>query len=64
VVDAGYEGALGAMLEVKNPCGIVLYRDAKIAQLVVMRMEREVEGYKGVYQGARSSVGIDGTPKD
>ncbi|KAH0348809.1 dUTPase-like protein, partial [Aureobasidium melanogenum] len=60
VVDAGYEGAMGALLEVKNPCGVILYRDAKLAQLVLEQMEREVEGYNGVYQSSTSSVGVDG----
>jgi dUTP pyrophosphatase len=60
VVDAGYEGAMGALLEVKNPCGVILYRDAKLAQLVLEQMEREVVGYNGVYQSSTTSVGVDG----
>lgn len=60
VVDAGYEGAMGALLEVKNPSGVILYKDAKLAQLVLEQMEQEVEGYNGVYQSSNSSVGVDG----
>jgi dUTP pyrophosphatase len=63
VVDAGYEGAMGALLEVKNPCGVVLYRDAKLAQIVLEQMEGEVEGYNGVYQSSTSSIGVDGAKK-
>lgn len=60
VVDAGYEGAMGALLEVKNSSGVVLHKHAKLAQLVLEQMEREVEGYNGVYQSSTSSVGVDG----
>ncbi|PYH36990.1 putative dUTPase [Aspergillus neoniger CBS 115656] len=61
VVDAGYEGALGALMEVKNPHGVVLYRDAKLAQIVFEELSKEVEGYNGIYQASTSSVGRDGT---
>ncbi|KEQ97900.1 hypothetical protein AUEXF2481DRAFT_554110 [Aureobasidium subglaciale EXF-2481] len=63
VVDAGYEGALGALLDVKNPHGILLHKDAKLAQIVLEQMEREVEGYSGVYQSSTSSAGVDGSTK-
>ena len=63
VVDAGYEGAMGALLEVKNPHGVVLYRDAKLAQIVFEQMEGMVEGYSGVYQASTSSIGVDGAAK-
>ncbi|KAI4730111.1 dUTPase-like protein [Aureobasidium sp. EXF-10728] len=63
VVDAGYEGAMGALLEVKNPHGVVLHKDAKLAQLVLEQMEGEVEGYSGVYQSSINSVGVDGAKK-
>lgn len=33
VVDAGYEGAMGGLLDVRNPFGLVLYRDAKLGQV-------------------------------
>ncbi|KAL4870870.1 hypothetical protein BDV12DRAFT_184220 [Aspergillus spectabilis] len=61
VVDAGYEGAMGALLEVKNPYGVVHFRDAKLAQIVVEELGETVEGYKTVYLGSRSSMGRDGT---
>jgi dUTP pyrophosphatase len=60
VVDAGYEGAMGAMMDVRNPFGVVLYKDARLAQVVFEELGVVVEGYKGVYQGSSSSVGRDG----
>lgn len=63
VVDAGYEGAMGALMEVKNPNGVILYKDAKIAQIVFEEMTEPVEGYSGVYQSSTSSAGRDGRGK-
>lgn len=60
VIDAGYEGALGALLDVKNPHGISLYRDAKLGQVTMHRLEEKVAGYSGIYQSSKSSVGRDG----
>ncbi|KAJ6004743.1 dUTPase-like protein [Penicillium herquei] len=61
VVDAGYEGAMGALLEVKNPNGIIFYRDAKLAQIVFEELAETVEGYNGIYQSSMTSAGRDGT---
>ncbi|OBT62430.1 hypothetical protein VE03_08615 [Pseudogymnoascus sp. 23342-1-I1] len=63
VVDAGYEGAMGALMEVKNPNGVILYKDAKLAQIVFEEMGESVEGYRGIYQSSTSSVGLDGAKK-
>lgn len=63
VVDAGYEGAMGALMEVKNPHGVVLYRGSKLAQIVVEELGDVVEGYKGIYQASTSSAGRDGVGK-
>lgn len=64
VVDAGYEGAMGALMEVKNPLGVVLWRDAKLAQIVFEEVTGDTgEGYTGVYQGSTSCVGRDGVEK-
>lgn len=63
VVDAGYEGAMGALMEVKNPHGVILYKDAKLAQIVFEEMTQSVDGYKGVYQSSTSSAGRDGRGK-
>ncbi len=59
-VDAGYEGALGALLDVRNPAGMVLYRNAKLAQIVLHMLEEKVAGYQGVYQFSGRSLGRDG----
>lgn len=60
VVDAGYEGALGAFLDVRNPAGILLYRNAKLGQIVMHQLEEKVAGYQGIYQYSGSSLGRDG----
>ncbi|KAJ9315209.1 hypothetical protein DTO271D3_4662 [Paecilomyces variotii] len=60
VVDAGYEGAIGALMEVKNPNGVVLYRNAKLAQIVFEELGETVEGYNGIYQFSTTSIGRDG----
>lgn len=64
VVDAGYEGALGALLDVRNPAGIVLCKNAKLGQIVLHRLEEKVTGYGGIYQHSASSVGRDGPPSE
>jgi dUTP pyrophosphatase len=61
VVDSGYEGAMGALMEVKNPNGVVLHEDAKLAQIVFEQMRETVEGYRGIYQSSTSSVGRNGS---
>ncbi|KAK4161324.1 dUTPase-like protein [Cladorrhinum sp. PSN259] len=60
VVDSGYKGGLGALLDVRNPAGIILYRDAKLGQICFHRMEEKVDGYSGIYQNSVDSVGRDG----
>ncbi|PKY04374.1 putative dUTPase [Aspergillus campestris IBT 28561] len=47
VVDAGYEGALGALIE--------------LAQIVFEKLSETVERYNGIYQSATSSAERDGT---
>lgn len=51
VMDSGYQGVVGAILQVVNPHGLQLMRDAKLAQIVFHQMSEPVEGYSGVYQG-------------
>ncbi|GIZ43341.1 hypothetical protein CKM354_000657300 [Cercospora kikuchii] len=54
VVDSGYKGSLGALLQVLNPHGITLHENARLAQIVFHEMkEKAEEGYSGVYQGAK-----------
>ena len=54
VMDSGYRGAVGALLQVINPNGLRLWEDARIAQLVFHQMTEPTEGYKGIYQGRQS----------
>ncbi len=54
VWDPGYSGRSKALLLVFNPHGIRLYRNARILQLVFLRVLGDVgEGYRGVYRGER-----------
>ncbi|KAM0794460.1 deoxyuridine 5'-triphosphate nucleotidohydrolase [Usnea florida] len=54
VMDSGYKGAVGAMLQVVNPYGLLLFRGARLAQMVFHQMSEPVVGYSGVYQGSGS----------
>ncbi len=52
VWDPGYEGRSEAMLVVNNEHGAELKRNAKIAQLIFIRLEEKAnELYNGVYKG-------------
>jgi dUTP pyrophosphatase len=52
VWDPGYEGRSEAMLVVRNEHGICLKRNAKIGQMVFIRLSEESEsGYDGIYNG-------------
>ena len=54
LMDSGYKGAMGAMLQVMNPHGLLLFRDARLAQMAFHQMSEPVDGYNGVYQGSES----------
>jgi dUTP pyrophosphatase len=54
LMDSGYHGAVGGMLQVVNPHGLRLYRDARLAQIVFHQMSEPVEGYQGQYQGSKA----------
>lgn len=60
VAAAGYEGALGALLDVRNPAEIVLCKNAKLGHIALHRLEEKVAGYRGIYQFSVSSLGRDG----
>ncbi len=49
--DAGYEGRSQSLLVVYNPRGFRLQRNARVMQLIFMRLSQKTEGYKGAYQG-------------
>jgi len=51
VWDAGYTGRSEVGLIVHNEAGIWLSRNARIVQLVFIKLTSETEGYKGIYAG-------------
>lgn len=51
VWDAGYEGRSQALMVVYNPLGFRLQRQARVLQLVFLRLGQETEGYQGRFQG-------------
>jgi len=53
VMDAGYEGAVGAALMVANEEGIWVSKNARLAQMVFHSMSEATKGYAGVYQGSK-----------
>ena len=50
VWDAGYSGRSQSLMVVYNPQGFRLQRNARIVQLVFLRLTGETEGYQGSYQ--------------
>ncbi|MCK5013796.1 MAG: deoxyuridine 5'-triphosphate nucleotidohydrolase [Candidatus Omnitrophica bacterium] len=60
--DPGYKGNSTVVLNVYNPHGVRIYKNARIAQLIYARMESSADKlYDGVYQG--SGI-IDETPSN
>jgi dUTP pyrophosphatase len=51
VWDAGYEGRSQSLLVVYNHRGFRLQKNARVMQLIFMRLSEKTEGYKGAYQG-------------
>ncbi|HOT06649.1 MAG TPA: deoxyuridine 5'-triphosphate nucleotidohydrolase [Methanotrichaceae archaeon] len=50
--DPGYRGRSQSLLVVHNPCGLDLRRDARLMQLLFLRLDRPAEkSYEGIYQG-------------
>jgi len=50
VWDAGYSGRAQSLMVVYNPQGFRLQRNARIVQLVFLKLTQETEGYQGAYQ--------------
>lgn len=50
VWDAGYRGRSEALLVVYNPAGFHVRKDARVIQLIFMRLESSQQGYQGRYQ--------------
>ena len=53
VWDPGYEGRSSSLLVVHNPRGIRLRRNARVTQLLFLRVRGVEEGYRGAYQRER-----------
>lgn len=51
VWDAGYSGRSQSLLVVYNSQGFRVQRNARIVQLVFLKLTQETEGYQGTYQG-------------
>ena len=49
--DAGYSGRSQSLMVVYNSQGFRLQRNARIVQLVFLKLTKETEGYRGAYQG-------------
>jgi dUTP pyrophosphatase len=49
--DAGYSGRSQSLLVVYNPLGFRLEQNARILQLVFLRLTEKTQGYRGIYQG-------------
>ncbi|MFC1928153.1 deoxyuridine 5'-triphosphate nucleotidohydrolase [Chloroflexota bacterium] len=50
VWDAGYSGRSQSLMVVYNSQGFRLQRNARVVQLIFLRLTGETEGYQGVYQ--------------
>jgi dUTP pyrophosphatase len=51
VFDAGYVGRCESLLIVSNPHGFIVEKDARVLQLIFLRLTSSSEGYSGVYKG-------------
>jgi dUTP pyrophosphatase len=51
VWDAGYSGRSQSLMTVYNPQGFRVQKNARVVQLVFLKLTQESEGYRGVYQG-------------
>jgi len=51
VWDAGYSGRSQSLMVVHNPAGFRLQQNARVLQLVFLKLSGETAGYRGIYQG-------------
>ena len=49
--DSGYHGRGYVLMMVENPHGIKLTKDTRICQMYFVFLDRETDGYKGIFQG-------------
>jgi dUTP pyrophosphatase len=54
LLDSGYCGVVGALLQVVNPKGIRLWENARLGQIVFHQMSESTDGYDGLYQGCEA----------
>ncbi|KAI0907473.1 dUTPase-like protein [Ustulina deusta] len=60
VVEPGYQGVLGALLDVKNPAGIVVHKNARLGQIVFQRIAEKRPWDGGTSQHPPDIPGSDG----
>ncbi len=48
--DPGYEGVGSSLLVVSNPHGIILKKNARIVQMIFLKLNKEASSYEGVYK--------------
>jgi len=53
VWDAGFSGRAEFVLVVMNPSGIEIKRNARIAQLILIKLTGETEPYRGIFYGKK-----------
>jgi dUTP pyrophosphatase len=51
VWDAGYSGRSQSLMVVYNPRGFRLQRNARVVQIIFLKLTEPTEGYHGAYQG-------------
>lgn len=49
--DAGYHGRSQALMVVYNTLGFKVQKNARVLQLIFLRLSASTEGYNGIYQG-------------
>lgn len=60
IVDAGYEGAIGALLKVKNSNSLVLHENAKLASLYSRRRQKRSKHTKESTSSPQLATGAMG----
>lgn len=56
VVRAGYEGAFGALMHVRNAAGAVLNKNAKLGQIALYRLEEKVVRLHSIFTFQRVAL--------
>ncbi len=51
VFDAGYVGRCESLLIVSNPHGFAVEKNARVLQLIFLKLSSPSEGYSGIYKG-------------